>query len=749
MSELIPQAGRYVGQPVDRVDGPAKVTGQAKYAAEYPAKDLLFGVIVSAEIPKGKIKSIETTKALAVDGVVDVITHKNRLSIAWFNRKYSDQDMAPGSHFRPLADDEIRWCGQPIALAVGKTFEAARLAARLVKVEYDRAEFETDIEVAEEHAEKPKSKKSGFEPPASRGDFEKGFANATATVRERYTHPPEHHNPMEMFATTVVFNKDEKSWTVYDKTQGTVNSHDYVVNVFGLKKDKVRVVTKYMGGGFGSGLRPQYQLFFAMMASLKLEASVRVVMTRQQMFSFGHRPAALMDVQLGADPTGKLLAVEHKVVQETSQFEEYEENIVNWTGVLYQCDNVQLDHKLARIDMYTPLDMRAPGAATGLFSLESAMDELSYEVGIDPLELRKKNYAEKDQAHHGRPFSSKELMACYDQGAEKFGWSKRKPAPRSMKNGKKLVGWGVAGGIWDASHQKAQVKATFTREGRLKIESAVTDIGTGTYTILSQLAAETLGVDMKAVDIVIGDTDLPPAPLQGGSWTASTIGTAAQEASLAIGETLFKLAKKLPDSPFLHAKFEDVEFADNSMRLESETSRSLRLTKIMELSDEKEISEDGKTAPGLFNMMAYAKHTHSAIFVEVEVDEDYGMVEVKRVVLAIAAGRILNPKTARSQIMGGAVWGISQALHEESVVDHRLGRIMNHNFAEYHIAVNRDIHDIDVIFVKEDDKIASPIGVKGLGEIGIVGTAAAVANAVYHATGIRVRELPIQLDDLI
>ncbi len=749
MSDLIPQPGRYVGQPVDRYDGPVKVTGEAKYAADYAADGLLYGFVVNAEIPKGRITSFETSKALKVDGVVDIITHENRPSLAWFNSKYADQDAPPGNHFKPLKDDEIRCQSQPIALVVAKTFEAARLGARLLEISYHAEPFETNLEVAQKDAYEPRSKKSGFEKPSSRGNFDKGYERASKKIESRYMTPPETHNPMELFASTVVFDKKNESWIVYDKTQGTVNSHDYLVNVFGLKKDKVRVVTKYMGGGFGSGLRPQYQLCLAMMASLKLKASVRVVLTRQQMFSFGHRPAALMDLRLGANDQGELQAIEHKVVQETSRFEDYEENIVNWSGLAYKCENVSLEHKLAQLDLFTPLDMRAPGATTGLFALECAMDELATALEMDPLELRKRNYTDKDQAHRDRPFSSKELMACYDQAAEKFGWSKRSAKPRSMRNGKKLVGWGFAGGIWDAFHQKAQAKAIFKDDGRLTIQSAVTDIGTGTYTILAQLAAETLGIDIKDVTIEIGDTDLPPAPLQGGSWTASTLGTATQISCRAVCEKLFTLAKKLPDSPFANVKFEDVCFASGSMHVKGDPSRTLELQKIMKLAGESKLEEDGKTSPGLLDMIRFAKNTHSAVFAEVEVDEDYGMVEVKRVVIAVAAGRILNPKTARSQILGGVVWGISQALHEESVVDHRLGRIMNHNLAEYHVPVNRDIHDIEVIFVREDDTHASPIGVKGLGEIGIVGTGAAVANAIYHATGKRVRELPIQLDDLL
>lgn len=743
-------SGKFVGQPISRVDGPDKVTGRAKYAAEHAAEDLLFGFVVSGQITKGKIKSIDETETRKITGVVDVITHANRPSTAWFNYKYADQDAAPGEHFRVLKDEEILYAGQPIGLVVAKSWEEARLGAELLKIDYEvDPVFVTDLQIAKKDAYEPRQKKSGFEKPKSRGDAKAAYDKAEKRIEAEYIHEPETHNAMEMFASTVVYDKKEKSFEIFDKTQGTQNVQAYITKVFGLSSDKVKVQTPYMGGGFGSGLRPQYHVVLAMMASLKLERSVRVVLTRQQMFSFGHRPAAIMNVKLGANASGELQAIEHTVVCETSRFETYTEGIVNWAGMLYKCENVELKHELAQLDQFTPLDMRAPGATTGLFALESAMDELSYELKMDPVELRKKNYTDKDQMHRDRPWTSKELLACYEQGAAKFGWSKRKPAPRSMRDGRKLIGYGMATGMWDAFHQQSKAEAELNQDGTLTIRSAVTDIGTGTYTILAQLAGEALGLELKDVHVKIGDSTFAAAPLQGGSWTASTLGSAAQDACRNVAEKLFKLAQNLPDSPFKDLKFEDVRFENASMKAMTDGARTLKLTKIMALSETKSLKEEGKTGPNMLTMPLKSKNTHSAVFVEVSVDEDYGMIEVTRVVAAIAAGRILNPKTARSQILGGVVWGISQALHEENAIDHRLGRTMNHNFAEYHIPVNRDIGDIEVIFVHEEDKEASPIGVKGLGEIGIVGTAAAVANAVYHATGVRVRDLPIQLNDVL
>lgn len=428
-------SGRYIGQPVDRVDGLAKVTGAAKYAAEYFADDLHYGFTYSSEIAKGKIRSINTDKALAAHGVIGVLTHKNRPSLAWFNKKYNDDDAPPGWHFRALHDDVIRYSGQPVALVIAKTFEQARYAASLIEVEYQSNEPVTDLIADLDKAYDVKKGKSGYEKPKSRGDAQTKFEAADAQIDCEYLHPMEHHNPMEMHASTVILEKDG-TFTIADKTQGVENSKTFICNVFGIKPDQVKVLAPYVGGAFGSGLRPQYQLMLAMMAATQFKKSVRVVLTRQQMFSFGHRPAAVQTVKLGSDKSGLLQSLEHTVVQETSQFEDYTENIVNWSGSLYKCGDVHLRHQLVKLDTYTPIDMRAPGATTGLYALESAMDELAIATNSDPLELRLANYSDSDLAHFGRPYSSKELRACYGAGSDRFGWRKRSPEPRSMRDGK-------------------------------------------------------------------------------------------------------------------------------------------------------------------------------------------------------------------------------------------------------------------------------------------------------------------------
>ncbi len=735
----------YIGKPTNRVDGRLKVTGEAKYAGEFNAPGLTYGFVVSSTIAKGKIIEIDTSDALQLDGVLQVFTHNNRPMTAWFDKSYQDEDSPPGAPFRPLYNDEILYSQQPIALVVADTFEAARYGATLVKVRYEAASFSTDLAANLSEAYHPEEYKSQ-PPPDARGDMAAAYASAAVQVAQEYTQPSEHHNPMEMHATTAIW-EDDGTLTIYDKTQSVKNSQKYIDQIFGLKPKDARVLSPFVGGAFGSGLRPQYQLFLTVMAALELKRPVRVMLTRQQMFSFGHRPATIQKLQVGASKDGKLEAFQHEAFGETSRFEHYAENVVIWQNVLYACDNVKFDYKLIGLDVYTPLDMRAPGGSTGQFALECAMDELATATGIDPIALRLKNYTEKDQ-NEDAPFSSKELRECYRQGAERFGWSKRNPEPRSMKEGHHLIGWGMASGAWEASQQKASAKALLTADGKLTVSSATADIGTGTYTVMTQLAAETLGLQLEDVTFKLGDSALPEAPLEGGSWTVSSVGSAVKLVCETLGRVLLKLAKKADNSPFKDAAFEDVTFSEGYLRLKSNPSEALALKEIMRRAEMNYLEEETTSKPAA-DRKKYSPHAHSAVFVEVRVDEDFGTIKVSRVVSAIAGGRIINTKTAESQILGGVVWGIGMALEEESLMDTTYGRFMNHNLAEYHVPVNADIHAIDVIFVEEHDEIVNPLGAKGLGEIGIAGVAAAIANAVYHATGKRVRDLPITLDKVM
>jgi xanthine dehydrogenase YagR molybdenum-binding subunit len=741
-----------IGMAVSRVDGRDKVTGQARYAAEYfpePAHEaLLYGVVVSGAIAKGRIKALDAGAALAVPGVVDVIWHENRPRIRSFDIFYKDMTAPGGSPFRPLYDDQILYSGQPVALVVAETFEAARYAATLVRIDYEVEPHETSLLAHRGRAHTPSRLKAGYTPPPDqKGHADDMWDKAAIKIEGEYYSGVEHHNPLELFASTVIRGADGHL-TIYDKTQSSQNSRWYVSHVFGLGKDKVTVRNPYVGGAFGSGLRPQYQLPLAVMAALKLERSVRVVLTRQQMFTFGHRPETQQRVRLAADTDGKLSAIIHEAVAETSRIEDYVEVVVNWSGELYACEHIRLGYKLTDLDHASPMDMRAPGAAHGVHALEVAMDELSYELGMDPLALRLKNYAEIDPSH-GLPYSTKELRACYLQAAERFGWDRRPLQPGSMREGRELIGWGMATGMWDAMQMFARASAVLHADGSLVVSSAATDIGTGTYTAMSIIAAEALGLPLEKVRFQLGDSTLPVAPIEGGSSHVATVGSAVQGACEKLRKALFKLARNLPDSPLAKAAFTDVEFSDGAIRLAARPEAHLTLAQVMAGNGKQRVEEKYMMLPNMLKQMKYQRATHSAVFCEVRVDPEFGTVRVTRVVSAIAAGRIINAKTARSQIIGGVVWGIGQALHEETYCDHRLGRFMNHDLGEYHVSVNADIHDIDVIFVQEDDRIVSRLGAKGVGEIGQVGVAAAISNAIFHATGRRLRSTPMTPDKVM
>ncbi|WP_282343919.1 xanthine dehydrogenase family protein molybdopterin-binding subunit [Pseudomonas sp. PS02288] len=728
-----------LGRPLDRVDGPLKVTGQARYAGEFSETGLLYGSVVSSTIARGRVLSIDGAAAEAVPGVQLVLTHLNRPRLAADDDSYEDMDSAEGSAFRPLFNDRVLYSGQPLALVVADNLEIARHAASLVTIEYAAEAHQTDLVAAldQSHA-------APAELPEPRGDAEAALLGAALSIELEYALPIEHHNPMEPHASTVLY-QDDGSLLIYDKTQGPQNSQQYVQHVFLLDKEKVRILAPFVGGAFGSGLRPQYQLPLAVMAALVLKRSVRVTLTRQQMFTFGYRPRMLQRLRLACTANGTLQAITHDAFAQTSRFEDFTEHVVEWSGMLYHCDNVRLGYQMVPLDVFTPLDMRAPGATEGVFALECAMDELACAAAIDPLQLRLLNFADTNQ-NEGKPYSSKELRACYAQGAERFGWDRRSMEPRSMRDGHQLVGWGMATGVWEAMQNPASAKAALAADGKLTVSSATTDIGTGTYTVMTQIAAAAMGLPVGQVEFKLGDSGLPTAPLQGGSFTVSSVGTAVQQACAALQGKLFEVAQRLPQSPFEGLALEQVEFVDGQLRLRESPGTALAIAEVLAASGPLEAQADAKPDE---KRDKFATATHSAVFVEVKVDEALGSIQVSRVVSAIAAGRVVNPKMARNQILGGVVWGIGMALQEETQIDHNLGRYMNHSLAEYHIPVNADIHDIEVIFVEENDDVVNALGSKGVGEIGIVGVASAVANAIYHATGKRIRELPITLDKLL
>ncbi|MEA2896228.1 MAG: xanthine dehydrogenase YagR molybdenum-binding subunit [Bradyrhizobium sp.] len=730
---------RYIGTPTSRIDGHAKVTGAAKYAGEFSAPDLAYGSVVTSTIAKGRIVNIDMAKALSVAGVIAVLTHNNRPPMAGTDRAYRD-DTAPdgGSPFRPLYDDKIKFSGQPIALVLAEDSETAKFAASLVRVEYDEQAHVTDL-----HQQLSEAKAIDT-PPKPRGKAEKALAAADVRHQGEYTIPVEHHNPMELFASTVIWGADGKLM-VYDKTQGVQNVQRYLRRVFKMKPDEVRVISLYVGGAFGSGLRPQYQVALAVLAARALRRSVRLVLTRQQMYTLGYRPGTIERVALGAKTDGALDAITHDAIAMTSQDEDFARNDVGWSGALYTCANTRYSHKLAKLDLATPCDMRGPGATTGVYALECAMDELAVALKIDPLQLRLRNYSDRQQDEDA-PYTSKQLRECYRQAADAFGWARRNAEPRSMRDGSELVGWGMASGIWEALQMKTSARIVLTSNGHAEVACATSDIGTGTYTIMAQVAADMLGLPIDNISIKLGDSTLPQSQVEGGSWMAASVSHAIKNAADAVRKELLALAQKLPDSPLKGAKLDDVALADGKIVSKQDARRAVSIADAMRYGKVDRIEQEQST--NFKTLASYACNAHSAIFAEVKVDEQLGVIRVTRVVSAVAAGRILNTKTAHNQIMGGMIWGIGMALHEETLLDHHFGRIMNANYGEYHVPVNADVHDIKVIFVDEPDDIINPLGIKGLGEIGLVGVAAAIANAVYHATGKRVRDLPITLDKL-
>jgi xanthine dehydrogenase YagR molybdenum-binding subunit len=729
----------YIGSTTSRVDGRAKVTGEARYAGEFNLPGLVHGYVVESTIPKGRIVRIDTSGALGIAGVIDVLTHRNRPPMADKDDAYKDE-VAPekGSPYRPLYDDRIQFTGQPVALVLAEDWETTRVAASQVRIEYQKEPHVTDL-----HAERARA--FAFDAPEKpRGDAEKAFASAAVRHAAEYSIPTEHHNPMELFASTAIWEAGQL--TVYDKTQGVQNVQQYLCKVFKLQPGAVRVMSPYMGGGFGAGLRPQYQVVLAVLGANALKRPVRVMLTRAQMYALGYRPASIERLALGASSSGTLDSMQHEAIAVTSQFEEFARNDTGWGNLLYKSPNAKFEHKLVKLDLPTSCDMRAPGAATGVYALECAMDELAIALKTDPVQLRLQCYSDRHQGED-LPYTSKQLRECYRQGAEAFGWDKRNAEPRSMRDGSELVGWGMASGVWEALQMPATVRIVLTANGHAEVATAASDIGTGTYTIMAQVAADMLGLPIDNISVKLGDSTLPQCPVEGGSWIASSVCNAIANTARAVRGDLLELAKASKDSPLSGAGVDDVALVDGKIVSKRDANRAVSIASAMQSGKAERITREETNMPA--EDKSHAHNVHSAIFAEVKVDEELGVIRVTRVFKAVAAGRILNPKTAHSQIMGGVVWGIGMALHEETLYDHRFGRVMNANIAEYHVPVNADIHDIKVIFVDEPDEMVNPLGIKGLGEIGIVGVAAAIANAVYHATGKRVRDLPITLDKVV
>ncbi len=737
---------RILGKEMSRVDGVAKVTGQAKYAAEFAVPNVAYGFIVNGTVAKGAIKAIDTREAERTTGVIRVFTHLNTPK---FGPKPPTEQAPPkgaqpeqDKSFRALQSERIFFNAQPVALVVAETYEQARFAARLVKVTYDKEDHVTDTETVRDRARVP----ANATPPQPRGNPEEAMRSAPVKIEAEYRIPIEHHNPMEPHAAIAFWEGDKL--TIFDKTQGVYSVRAHLASSFGVPEENVSVVSPFVGGAFGSSLRPNYYPALTAMAARELKRPVKVVYTRTQMFTgHGYRPYTIQKIALGAEASGKLTSMIHEAVHNTSATEEFNDNTTNFTRQIYACPNLFAPTKITNTDLNTPTWMRAPGAVSGMFALECAMDELAYKLKIDPLELRLINYADTDP-QSGKPWSSKALRECYRLGAEKFGWNARKPEPRSMRDGHLLVGWGMATGVWGAFQRDASARITLRADGTAHVSSATSDIGPGTYTVMTMIAAEYLGLKPEQVQFELGDSKFPKAPSQGGSQTTSSVGSAVYGAALAIGAKLLELANKDGNSPLRDAGAADVELLDGRLLLKRDPARSVGVADVMKRHGLTEITEtfDSKPSP---ERQKYALLAHGAQFVEVKVDPDLGTTRLTRAIEVTACGRIINPKASHSQEIGGVVWGLGMALQEATEIDHRYGRIMNPNLQHYHVPVNADVHEIETMFVEEEDKIVNPLGVKGMGELGMVGIPAAIANAVFHATGKRIRDLPITPDKLL
>jgi len=697
---------RATGAPLNRLDGIPKVTGAAKYSYEYPVAGVTYIVPVQSTIARGRVSSIDASAARALPGVLAVLTHENAPRIA----PLDDQDLAV------FQSDAVAYRGQFVAAVVAETLEIAQQAASLVAVRYEEQPHDVELSVSRSDLYKPAYVPQKAAPfyaaDSAQGDVEAALAAAPVSLDHTYTTPTEHHNPLEPHTTLAIWSDDGngESVTVYDTSQGVDIRRNDIATAFGLSPERVRVIAPYVGGGFGSrGFTHPYAIL-AVMAARVAGRPAKLAQTRQQMSGpVGYRSPTIQRVRLGAGGDGQLTAIAHDVVEQTSALYEMIAPAAVAARTMYAAPNRRTTHRLARLDLPANTWMRAPGECPGMFALESAMDELAIACGLDPIELRLRNEPAVDP-ESGRPFSSRGLVACLREGAERFGWAQRDPTPRTRRAGRWLVGTGVAASTYPAGQLPATAHVAVDAAGRYHVRIAATDIGQGAWTVLTQIAADALEVPVEQVQLDIGDSALPQAfPAWGSTGTASW--------GWAIVDGAQKLRTRLRD-----------EFGGV-------------------------VPAAGLEADGAFNgnpeAQQFSMHSFGAQFAEVRVNEDTGEVRVPRLLGVFAAGRIINPKTARSQLLGGMTWGLSMALHEVSVLDPRFGDYVNHDFAEYHIATNADVGEIDVTWIEEEDPHVNPIGVKGIGEIGIVGTAAAIANAVYHATGIRVRDLPITLDKLL
>lgn len=706
-----------VDQSVNRVEGIAKVTGTARYAAEYQLKGMTYGVLVTSTIAKGRILKIDSKAAEKLPGILAVVTHLNA-PLPGRSKKPASSGPGPSrAGFELFQDGEVYFDMQPVAMVIAPSLEQARYAASLVKVMYTREEHHTDIHTHLNQAVTP----------GGPGNYLRGQADAWKTapvkIEQEYQTSLQVHNPMEPHTATAYWESDDKL-IIFSKTQGVKGAQQQFAEYFSLPPEKVHVVAPFVGGAFGSASRLWPHDIAAALGAKVVKRPVTVALERSQVFNMvGYRPYSLQKFAMGADRNGKLMAIYHQAYGSTSSYEQFPERIVEPTKSMYNCPNLQTVYKLVPLDMSTPSPARGPGETSGSFAMESAVDELAYTLDMDPLEWRLQNFADID-LNNNLPWSSNHLRECYELGAERFGWSKRTKTPASMKNADGLVGMGMSAGIYKAQRTAASAGITFFADGKVVIRSSVADTGPGSATIMTQIAADALGVDVKQVSIEWANSDFPEAPPQYASHTTASTGSAVHDAAIALKE----------------------KFA--ALNGGTETAAPLPYTAILKKQQLQKLEVVTASKPGE-ESKKYSGKSFCVNFVEVHVHPLTCAVRVARVVSVIDAGKIINHKTARSQIMGAIVWGIGIALMEEGLVDHRYGRYVNNNLSDYHLPVQADVPDVDIHFIDKSDEHIDPMGAKGLGEVGLIGFTAAIANAVYHATGKRIRQLPITVEKLL
>jgi xanthine dehydrogenase YagR molybdenum-binding subunit len=734
---------KIVGAPINRTDAWAKVSGAARYTAEHQVEGLTHAVLVTSTIPSGRVVRIDDSAAREVPGLLLVMTPQNAMRLP---KETRDGKLQPpiGRRLTLLQEDDVYYNNQPIAVLVADTIEHAREAAARLRIEYERKDAVLDFEQAKESLHAPE-KVLTEDADTKRGDLADGLLAASVRLDATYTTPIEHHNPLETHATIAEWNGDKLS--IHESTQYMKGVQRIVAAIFGIPPENVTAICPYTGGGFGSKGSVWSHAPLTAMAAKMLGRPVKLSLDRNNMFGpVGQRPNTEQRFRLGAMEDGRLIASSHDTIAYTSMIEDWIEPCGIITRMMYESPNQQTTHRLASMNLGTPTFMRAPGEATGSFALECAMDELACQLNMDPLELRLKNYTEKDPGKD-LPWSSKSLRQCYEIGAERFGWKDRKPQPRSMKQGNKLVGWGMATATYPTNRSPGECSATLHPDGTALFRSATQDLGTGTYTVMTQIAADAIGLKVEQVRFELGNSQMPESPVSGGSTTVASVGPAVQAAGHALRLKLVGIALADQASPLFGSTLEQIGFESGELYLLVAPSRRESMATIVARHGQP-VEVTARAEPG-DEKKKYSMHSFGAVFVEVTVDEDLGEIRVPRVVGVYGVGKLINEKTGYSQLMGGIVWGIGLALFEETLIDGRNGRAVNGNLAEYHVPTNADIQGIDVQIVDEDDPHVNPLGAKGIGEIGITGVGAAIANAVYHATGKRVRDLPVTLDKVL